>query len=144
VLGGDAGAVDEADDDADAKPFDEVGDGLLERECATDVEIDVVVDDEGADGEDADERAEAGALHEAGAGLVEHGVKYGEDQHGHKHGQHAGRHDGFYSLLGAVHGGIFQEFVAERGDEAEGDTADREIDDEGTESCQDHADEVHG
>jgi hypothetical protein len=59
VLAGDEGAVNEADDDADGEPFDKVGDGLLENERGANVDIDVVVDDKGADGEDADERAEA-------------------------------------------------------------------------------------
>jgi hypothetical protein len=83
-------------------------------------------------------------LREAGAVLVEHGVKYGEDQHGHEHGQHASRHDGFDSFLGAVDGRIFREFVAQGRNQTEGDTADGEIDDEGPEGCKGDADEVHG
>jgi hypothetical protein len=49
--------VDEADSCADDDPLNEVGDALIERERETDVQIDVVVNDEGADRENADECA---------------------------------------------------------------------------------------
>ena len=41
--------VDEADGCADDDPLNEVGDALIERKPETDVQIDVVVNDEGAD-----------------------------------------------------------------------------------------------
>jgi hypothetical protein len=140
---GDEGPVDESDDDADGEPFDEVSDGLLEGESGADIEIDVVVDDEGADGEDADEGAEACTLRKAGAGLVEHGVENGQNEHGYEHGEHAGRHDGFDALRRAVNGGIFQELAAERGHQTECEPAKKKISNESTERCKSNASGVH-
>ena len=52
------GFVDEADGCADDHPLNEVGDGLVDGQREADVQVDVVVDREGADREKADECAE--------------------------------------------------------------------------------------
>ncbi len=50
--------VDEADGCAHDDPLNEVGDGLVDGQRKADIQVDVVVDHEGADGEKADECAE--------------------------------------------------------------------------------------
>src|SRR5438876_10794491 len=75
--------VNQPDHNSRYDPLHEVGGGLSERQAEADVQVDVVVDDEGADAEEADEGAEAGAFDEAGAAFVEHGVEHGQDDHGH-------------------------------------------------------------
>jgi len=53
--------VDEADSCAHDDPLNEVGDGLVDGQLESDVQVDVVMDREGADREEADECAEADA-----------------------------------------------------------------------------------
>src|SRR5262249_35018331 len=55
-------SVDEADDRADQRPLEEVGDRLSNRERESDLQVHVVVDHERAHREDADERAKARAF----------------------------------------------------------------------------------
>jgi len=55
----DGGLVDEAEDNADDDPLNKVCDGLLDGKFEADVQVDVVVNDKGADGEDANECSEA-------------------------------------------------------------------------------------
>src|SRR5271170_3858432 len=93
IRGGLRRLVDQADGDADHEPLDEIGDGLVEREREADVQIDVVVNDEGTDRENADEGAEICAGGEATAGRINFGVEHGDDHDADEDGDHAVGHD---------------------------------------------------
>ena len=57
--------VGQADDNAHDDPLHKIGDGLLNGQLKADVQVDVVVYDKRADGEDADEGSEACAFNDA-------------------------------------------------------------------------------
>src|ERR1017187_5224844 len=58
--------IDHADQDPHHRPLEEVSRRLLERQCQPDVQVHVVVQDECANGENSDERAETCTLGGAG------------------------------------------------------------------------------
>lgn len=53
-LAGQHRPIDDADHDSGDRPFDEVGDGLLEGKGESDIQVDVIVDHKRADEEDSD------------------------------------------------------------------------------------------
>src|SRR5580658_624713 len=134
---------DEADHNAGDGPFDEVCHRLLHRQCQPDVQVDIVVHHEGADREDSDRGAEARAVGEAGAALVEHCVKHRKHQHGREHGGHSGGHRALHGFLGAVHGRVFAEPIAKRRKQAERKTPESEVCREGAQSCENDARVAH-
>src|ERR1700722_17097906 len=91
--------VDETDGCADNDPLNEVGDVLIKGQLQADVEVDVVVDGKHADGEKADECAQARPRHDAARSRVNFCIENGDNHDADEDGHHAVRHDFHYAFL---------------------------------------------
>ncbi len=81
-----------------------MGYALLQSQFQADVQIDIVVDYQGTNREDANQRTEARAFRHAGTAAVEHRLNHRKHLYRHEHGGHAVRHDALDAFLGAVDG----------------------------------------
>jgi hypothetical protein len=136
--------VDETDGCADDEPLNEVGDALVEREPEAYVQIDVVVNDEGADRENADECAEVYAGGDAPACRINFCVENGDDHDADQDGDHAVGHDLHHALMRAVDVGVLHELGLQGWHGAEHDEAIDEVGDGGAERRESDAGVVHG
>lgn|SRR5579871_61812 len=136
--------VDEADSCADYDPLNEVGDGLIERERETDVQIDIVVNDEGADRENADECAEVYAGGDATACRINFCVENSDDHDADQDGDHAVGHNFHYAVMRAVDVGVLHELGFHGWHGTEYDEAVYEVGDGRDQRGEDDAGVVHG
>src|SRR5262249_40131143 len=133
--------VHQADDHAGDRPLHEVGHGLLERELEADVEVDVIVQDKGADGKNSDEYAEASAFPRTASTFVPFGVDHSKHQETHDRGGHADRKVMLDALRRAVHPRVGAISVPE--EQAENQEAKEEIGNERSQGGQENALVVH-
>jgi hypothetical protein len=137
------GPVDEPNHDAYNEPFREISQALLQREFGTDIQVYVIVHHERALGEHTDQRAEASALRNTGAALIQHRVKHRQSENRNEQRSHSCRHRGFDSFLRTVYGGIFQELVFQLWQNGEAEAPENEIGDEPAQSRQRNTRKVH-
>ena len=136
--------VDEADGCADDDPLNEVGDALIEREPETDVQIDVVVNDEGADRENADECAEGYAGGDATACRINFCVENGDDHDADQDCDRAVGHNFHNAVMRAVDVGVLHELGLHAWQGTEYGEAVDEVGDGGAERRESDAGVVHG
>ena len=139
-----SGFVDEGDSDAYDDPLEEVGDGLVDGQLEADAQVDVVVDDEVADREDADEGAEFQAGEGVSAEWVDLGLQDGDGHDADEDGNYAEGHDLHHLVFGAVEVGVLFELGLHGGQSGEHDEAVDEVGDGGGESGEEDVEVVHG
>ena len=117
---------------------------MVEREGEADIQIDVVVNDEGTDGENTDEHTETYTRDDATADRIDFGVEHGDHHDADQDGDHAVRHDFHHAVLRSVNIGIFHKFRFHLWDAGEQGEAENEVGDGGAERCVGDVGIVHG
>src|SRR5271168_2676413 len=102
--------VDETYGRAHDDPLNEVGDGLVDGQREADIQVDVVVYREGANGKKADERAEIYACDDVATSGIDFCVEDGDDYDRDENGDHAVWHHLHHLVLGTIDIGILHEF----------------------------------
>jgi hypothetical protein len=136
--------VDETDGCADDDPLNEVGDALVDREPEADVQIDVVVNDEGADRENADECAKVYAGGDVTTCRIDLRVENGDDHDANQDGNHAVGHHFHDAVMRAVDVGVLHELGLHSWYGAKHDEAVYEVGDGSAERRESDAGVVHG
>lgn len=136
--------VDETDGYADDDPLNEVGDPLVQRERKADVQSGVVVKDEVADRETADEYAEVYAGGDATACGIDFCVENGDDHDADQDRDDVVGHDLHHVVMRAVDVGVLHELRLHAWQGAEHDEAATEIGDGCAEKRESDAKVVHG
>ena len=110
--------VDEADCRADDDPLKEAGDALIKGELEANVEVHVVVDDEDADREYADECAKRGAGSDAAVSGIDFCEENGHDYDADEDGDHTVGHHLHHLALWPIDVGVLHQFAFMEGNAA--------------------------